>query len=73
MLTVDNLPCELPVESSQHFGDALVRFVPALDRCDWSRALQDLVLPQEIVRGIIVHHGRLTPTFAYLEKSLGAV
>ena len=73
MLTVDNLPCELPVESSQHFGDALVRFVPALDRCDWSRPVQDLVLPQEIARAIIVHHGRLTPTFDYLEKSLEAV
>jgi alpha-aminoadipic semialdehyde synthase len=70
MLTMDNFPCELPVESSQHFGDAVVRFVPALDRCDWSRSFEDLELPAEIRRAIIAHCGRLTPGFAYLEKSL---
>ena len=37
ILAVDNLPCELPVDASQHFGDALLRFIPALARCDWSR------------------------------------
>ena len=28
VMAVDNLPCELPVEASEHFGDSLVRFVP---------------------------------------------
>lgn len=72
VLAVDNLPCELPVESSQHFGDALVRYVPALDRCRWEEPLDDLPLPREIRRAVVVHRGRLTPEFAYLEKHLAS-
>ncbi len=73
MLTVDNLPCELPVESSQHFGDALVRFVPAVDRCDWSRSAEALRLPEELRRAVIAHRGQLTPRFAHLGRHLNPV
>jgi alpha-aminoadipic semialdehyde synthase len=72
ILAVDNLPCELPVDASQHFGDALLRFVPAMARCDWSQPLAGQELPDEIARAIIVHRGRLTPAFAYLESHLAA-
>jgi alpha-aminoadipic semialdehyde synthase len=71
ILAVDNLPCELPVDASQHFGDALLRFLPALARCDWSRPFDALSLPDEIRRAVIVHRGRLTPRFAYLAELLG--
>jgi saccharopine dehydrogenase (NAD+, L-lysine-forming) len=70
ILAIDNLPCELPVDASQHFGDALLRFVPAMARCDWSRGLDDLDLPDEIARAVIVHRGRLTPDFAHLARHL---
>ncbi len=70
ILAVDNLPCELPVDASQHFGDALARFLPALSRCDWSRPWETLDLPDEILRAVIVHRGRLTPSYAYLERHL---
>ncbi len=70
MMTVDNLPCQLPRESSQHFGDALMRFVPALARCDWSRPLDRLGLPEELARAIVVHHGELTPNYFYLLELL---
>lgn len=72
ILAVDNLPCEIPVDASKDFGDALVRFVPALARCDWSRPLEALDLPPEMRRALIVHRGRLTPAFAYLEAHLEA-
>ncbi len=70
ILAVDNLPCELPVDASQHFGDALLRFVPAMARCDWMRPLDALALPDEIRRAVIVHRGELTPSFRYLERHL---
>jgi len=72
ILAVDNLPCELPVDASQHFGDALLRFMPALARCDWTRDYEALPLPAEIHRAVIVHRGRLTPPFASLERHLAA-
>jgi alpha-aminoadipic semialdehyde synthase len=70
ILAVDNLPCELPLDASQYFGDALLRFVPAMARCDWSRPLAGQELPQEVARAVVVHGGRLTPAYAYLEKHL---
>jgi alpha-aminoadipic semialdehyde synthase len=71
ILAVDNLPCELPVDASQHFGDALLRFLPAMARCDWSLPYETLGVPDEIRRALIVHRGRLTPPFAHLARYLG--
>jgi alpha-aminoadipic semialdehyde synthase len=71
ILAVDNLPCQLPIEASEHFGDGLARFLPALARCDFKRPFEELALPDELLRAIVVHGGRLTPAFSYLERSLG--
>jgi saccharopine dehydrogenase (NAD+, L-lysine forming) len=70
ILAVDNLPCELPVDASQHFGDALLRFLPGLDRCDWSRPFEALDLADELRRAVILHRGRLTPPYAGLARHL---
>lgn len=72
VLAVDNLPCEIPVDASQHFGDMLLPFVPSLARCPWERPIDELPLPPEILRAVIVHQGKLTPAFAYLETHLAA-
>jgi saccharopine dehydrogenase (NAD+, L-lysine forming) len=66
VLAIDNLPCQLPAEASQHFGDALVRFLPALARCDFRGDVTQLVLPPEIVRAIVAHAGALLPRHAWL-------
>jgi alpha-aminoadipic semialdehyde synthase len=70
VLAVDNLPAELPRESSQEFGDTLLPFIEPLDRCDWERPFEHLALPPELTRAIITHRGKLTPRFAYLEEAL---
>jgi saccharopine dehydrogenase (NAD+, L-lysine-forming) len=70
ILAVDNLPCELSVDASQHFGDALLRFLPALARCDWNRPFETLDVADEIRRALVVHRGRLTPDYAHLERHL---
>jgi len=72
IMAVDNLPCELPREASQHFGDSLMRFVPALARCDWKAPFETLGLPPELKRAVIVHRGALTPRYAGLEAALRA-
>ncbi len=71
ILAVDNLPCELPVDASQHFGDALLRFLPAIARCDWTRPFETLELQDEIRRAVVVHRGRLAPNYVHLERHLG--
>ncbi|MEO0079100.1 MAG: bifunctional lysine ketoglutarate reductase /saccharopine dehydrogenase family protein [candidate division WOR-3 bacterium] len=70
ILAVDNLPCELPVDASQEFGRALLPFVPALAQTDFSLSLDQLGLPGELLRALILHRGRLTPDFEFIERFL---
>jgi len=70
ILAVDNLPAELPREASHDFGEALLPFVPRMARCRWNAPLDELDLPPELARAIIVHRGELTPRFAYLQRHL---
>jgi len=70
VMAVDNLPCELPRESSQHFGTLLRGLVPELAACDWRADYAQLDLPGHLKRAVIVHHGELTPDFAYLQEYL---
>ncbi len=66
VLAVDNLPCELPAESSESFAAALGPFVPALLEADWSRPFEALELPRELKDAVIAHRGELTPRYAYI-------
>jgi len=68
VMAVDNLPCELPREASESFGEALTGLVPPMARADWTRDVTDLGLPREIEDAIIVHRGALRPRFEYLES-----
>lgn len=70
ILAIDNLPAELPRESSQDFGDTLLPFVEPLYRCDWTRPFADLALPSELSRAIIAHRGELIPRFEYLRGAV---
>lgn len=70
VMAVDNLPCELPRESSGHFGDSLQRFVPPLARCNWDAPFDALALPEELRRAVVCHLGALTPRYRHLEAAL---
>lgn len=67
VMAVDILPSELPRESSASFGDALLKFVPAIARADYSADFESLELPAEIKRAMILHQGKLTPDYKYIE------
>lgn len=70
IMAVDNLPCEFPFDSSREFGQALMPFVPPLAHADFRLPLDRLDLPGPLRRAVIVHQGRLTPAYAYIEEYL---
>lgn len=70
VMAVDNLPCELALDSSTEFGRALMPFIPFLGSTDFRRPLEKLDLPAPLSRALILHQGRLTPEYQYLEKFL---
>jgi alpha-aminoadipic semialdehyde synthase len=70
VLAVDILPSELPLEASEEFAKALSPLLPALARANFDRPLDEIDLPAEVRRAVIVHRGRLTPDFEALEDHL---
>ncbi len=59
VMAVDNLPCELPKDASEGFGDLFLKHViPAFYNNDSDGILQ---------RARVTKNGKLTPRFAYLQ------
>ena len=71
VMAVDNLPCELPKESSESFSETLRRFIPEILDADFTRNDFDTIrLPPEIAHAVILYKGRLTPEYHYINKYL---
>lgn len=70
VLAVDNLPCELPRDSSRHFSAMLVKQVEAIAGADYSQPFDALTLPPALRRAVITHQGELTPDYEYLREYL---
>jgi len=70
IMAVDNLPCELPRESSTYFSGILRDMVGDLGDADWRADFANLELPSHLKRAVIVHKGELTPAFAHLRDDL---
>jgi len=70
VMAVDNLPCELPKESSQAFSDSLLPFIPSIIKADYSVSFELLELPPEIKNAMILHQGKLTPNYQYINRFL---
>ncbi len=70
ILAVDKLPAELPKESSQFFGNALLPFINELTSADFSNTYDELNIRKELKNAIIAHNGKLTPNFTYLAEHL---
>lgn len=70
VIAVDNLPCELPRESSKTFSDSLMQFIPLIVEADFTVDFEELSLPPEIKKAVILHHGKLTPDYQYINKYL---
>jgi len=70
VMAVDNLPCELPKESSQAFSDSLLSFIPSIIKADFFVSFELLELPPEIKNAMILHQGKLTPNYQYINRFL---
>jgi hypothetical protein len=70
MMTTDCLPCELPVEASASFAEALLPFVRGVALADYRGSLEASGLPAPIAAATVVWHGELTPEYRYLESHL---
>ena len=70
VLAIDNLPCELPRESSIMFSNVLKDFIPDLIENDFNKTFDKLNLPPELKRAIILYKGELTTEYQYLIKYL---
>ncbi len=68
VMAVDNLPCELPREASQHFSSVLKTMIAPLGDADWSADYADLDLPDHLKTAVIAHKGVLAPAYAYLAE-----
>ena len=70
IIAVDNLPSELPRESSTSFSETLRDFIPILARTDFNGSFEELDLPKELKDAVIVYHGNLTENYAYLQEHI---
>ncbi len=70
VLAVDNLPCELPNDSSTFFSNQLTPFVQNILTANDSAPLEKAGFLPEIEKAVIVYKGKLTPNFEYLKKFL---
>jgi alpha-aminoadipic semialdehyde synthase len=70
IVAVDNLPAEIPLESSVFFSQVLKPYVPALCAADFSSAFARLSLPAPLLKAVILHRGALTPDYAYMRDFL---
>jgi alpha-aminoadipic semialdehyde synthase len=72
VMSIDNLPCELSREASEHFSSVLSSMMPDLLSADWAADFASIALPPPLKRAVIVHRGALTPDYEYLRQSLAS-
>lgn len=70
VMGIDNLPCELPRESSNAFSNALHTFVPEIARADFTKNFENFKIAPEIKKAVILYQGELTPNYQYIDKYL---
>jgi saccharopine dehydrogenase (NAD+, L-lysine-forming) len=70
VMAVDILPSELPRDSSEAFSDALFNFVAPVAKTDFSVPFEELEIPMPLKRAMILHKGKLTPDYKYIEQYL---
>ncbi|HDJ22366.1 MAG TPA: hypothetical protein ENF17_00545 [Candidatus Aminicenantes bacterium] len=68
LLAIDNLPAEIPLESSVFFSLVLKPFISALAQADYSVPFNKLALPAPLKRAVILYRGEFTPDYKYMEK-----
>lgn len=73
VMAVHILPSELPRESSQKFSGALIHYLEPIANCDFNVPYGELILPDAIKRALILHRGKLTPPYIYLNEFITSI
>jgi saccharopine dehydrogenase (NAD+, L-lysine-forming) len=68
VMATDNLPAELPLESSLFFSDALLPYVPAIAMADFTGDFKNCDLPYPIKKAVILYNGEFTPEYEYMKN-----
>lgn len=68
VMAIDNLPAEIPLESSIYFSSELKPFVPEIAAADFSGEFQDLKLQDSIKKAVILYKGKFTPHYEYMKE-----
>ena len=70
VMSVDNLPCEFPGEASKEFSSVLKNFVDEIVKTDFNKTFEELTLSFPIKKALILHKGKLTDDYKYLNNFL---
>lgn len=67
VMAVDNLPAEMPLESSVFFSQTLKPFLPALGAADFAGTFEACDLPEPIKRAVVLFKGEFPPSYRYMQ------
>jgi alpha-aminoadipic semialdehyde synthase len=70
VMSVDNLPCEFPRDSSSNFSNLLKDFIKGITAADFRKTFDNLELPEPVKKALVLHRGRFTPAYRYMEEFL---
>jgi alpha-aminoadipic semialdehyde synthase len=70
VMAVDNLPAEIPLESSVFFSQSLMPLVKGIAEADFSGDFEGSRLPDPIKKATIVFRGKFTPDYEYMRDFL---
>ena len=66
--SIDNMPTQLPRESTDFFGDLLYPYLVDIMQSDAKKPLEDHNFTPAVHGAIIASNGRLTPNFEYIQE-----
>lgn len=70
VMAVDNLPAEIPLESSVFFSQCLKPYIPAIAYADYGGTPDGCWLPDPIKKAMILFRGEFTSDYAYMKAFL---
>ncbi|XP_030304467.1 alpha-aminoadipic semialdehyde synthase, mitochondrial isoform X1 [Calypte anna] len=68
MCSIDNLPAQLPIESTEYFGDMLFPYIEEMLLSEGSEPLENQNYSPVVRDAVIASNGSLTPKFEYIQK-----
>ena len=71
VMSVYNLPAEIPLESSVFFSQVLKDFIPSLAAADFGGTFEDCRLPNPLQKAVILYRGEFTPAYQHMTQYLG--